>query len=332
MNSKLTVENKVPDIDFVAVGPQRTGTTWPYEILQHHPELYLPDAVKETVFLIGATSAAWTGMRATLRPVGTVSAAGKQRRRISMIFVFPNACTALRRVLFYNKLQNGMAKNNTFDYGSDMKEYYKSDHMANEYHEAFSEQGSWRHRIIADRERKAVKTLLNRVPHGKVLDIPTGTGKLAPVFATSHSSVMACDISENMLRVAESEFTRAGHQAARFQVCDAEQIAETLNETFDVAVCLRLLHRVPSETKRTILHELGAVADHVIAPTAVESSFHKARRWVRRSLLGGDERGHCYETPKVTQDIFTDGFQIIDSKHVLPLVSQERVYLLKPDA
>lgn len=50
MNSKLTVENKVPDIDFVAVGPQRTGTTWLYETLQHHPELYLPDAVKETMF------------------------------------------------------------------------------------------------------------------------------------------------------------------------------------------------------------------------------------------------------------------------------------------
>ena len=38
------------NLDFIAVGPQRTGTTWLYETLQHHPELYLPDAVKETMF------------------------------------------------------------------------------------------------------------------------------------------------------------------------------------------------------------------------------------------------------------------------------------------
>lgn len=225
-----------------------------------------------------------------------------------------------------------MKKNDQFNYKSDMKEYYKSDEVADNYHKAFSNDGAWRHRVIADRERKAVETLLRRVPHNSVLDIPTGTGKLAPVFAASKSSVVACDISENMLRVAESEYDEAGHETTRFRVCDAEHISDVLEETFDVAVCLRLLHRVPSETKRRILHELGAVADFVIASTAVESSFHKARRWVRRGLLGGDEREHCYETPAATREIFTDGFEIIASKQVLPLVSQECVYLLKPDA
>ena len=228
----------------------------------------------------------------------------------------------------YNRV---MDKSKSFDYKSEMKEYYKSDEVAGEYHEAFSDEGSWRHRLIADRERKAVETLLGRVPHDTVLDIPTGTGKLAPVFVALESSVMACDISENMLRVAESEYDRAGHQAAEFRVCDAEQIAKTLDSSFDVAVCLRLLHRVPGETKRAILRELGAVADFVIASTAIESSFHKVRRWIRRGLLGGDERGHCYETPAATRAIFTDGFEVIDSKQVLPLVSQEHVYLLKPD-
>lgn len=37
-------------IDFIAVGPQRTGTTWLYERLQRHTALYLPGAVKETMF------------------------------------------------------------------------------------------------------------------------------------------------------------------------------------------------------------------------------------------------------------------------------------------
>lgn len=38
------------DIHFVCVGPQRTGTTWIYEMLRQHPELCLPEAVKETMF------------------------------------------------------------------------------------------------------------------------------------------------------------------------------------------------------------------------------------------------------------------------------------------
>lgn len=37
-------------LDFVGVGPQRTGTTWLHQLLQRHPELCLPQAVKETMF------------------------------------------------------------------------------------------------------------------------------------------------------------------------------------------------------------------------------------------------------------------------------------------
>ncbi len=223
-----------------------------------------------------------------------------------------------------------MSKKRSFDYVSKMKEHYKSDKIADEYHKAFTDSGSWRHQVIANCERKAVETLLHRVPHDTVLDIPTGTGKLAPVFKGMGSSVVACDISKNMLDIAGYEYERVGHSDVYFQVCDAEDIKPHIGKSFDVAVCLRLLHRVPKETKREILNELGEVADFVIASTAVESVFHKVRRWIRRRLFGGDERGRCYETRDLTKDIFTDGFEIITSKRVLPFISQEHVYLLKP--
>jgi hypothetical protein len=38
------------NLDFVAIGPQRTGTTWLYEMLRQHDDLYVPEAVKETMF------------------------------------------------------------------------------------------------------------------------------------------------------------------------------------------------------------------------------------------------------------------------------------------
>lgn len=224
-----------------------------------------------------------------------------------------------------------MSEDTSFDYISDMKEYYRSDDAAKKYQADFSDRGSWRHRIIANRERSVVRTLLRRVPHGEVLDIPTGTGKLAPVFAESGSDVVACDISESMLQTAKSEYHHLGPSNVQFQICDAEKISETLERGFDIAVCLRLLHRVPSDIKRKILRELGAVAGHVIVSTAVKSQYHKVRRWIRRRLLSGDPRGNCYETPAVTKSIFTDGFDVITWKRVLPLFSQERVYLLRSD-
>ena len=33
-------------LNFVGVGPERTGTTWLHQVLQRHPEICLPKAVK----------------------------------------------------------------------------------------------------------------------------------------------------------------------------------------------------------------------------------------------------------------------------------------------
>lgn len=219
-----------------------------------------------------------------------------------------------------------------FDYTSEMKNHYKDSDVAEEYHKSHKEDGPWRHRLIANRERTTVKSLLKEVPHQSALDIPTGTGKLAPVFAETGTSVLACDVSEAMLERAHREFSDNNVKNVRFQICDAEAITETVEEKFDVAVCLRLLHRVPTEKKRDILSELGEVADHVIASTAIESRYHQIRRRTRRRLTGENEsRGNCYETPETTRRIFSERFEIVARRPVLKLLSQEYVYLLRPN-
>ncbi len=37
-------------LDFVCIGPQRTGTSWLHQVLSYHPDLCLPQDVKETMF------------------------------------------------------------------------------------------------------------------------------------------------------------------------------------------------------------------------------------------------------------------------------------------
>ena len=223
-------------------------------------------------------------------------------------------------------------KEQAFDYAHDTKHFY-SDEVAADYHRALTEIGGlrgFRVRLVADRERALVRRFVLRVPHRTVLDIPAGTGKLAPLFKESGSAVTACDISESMLAIGRSVYKAAGHAQVEFRTCDAEQINSTLGRHFDLAVCLRLLHRVPWEVKERVLAELARVADHVVLSAGVDSPYHRLRRTVRGALLGGDPRALGAEPIAALRRLIGHYFHIVDFARVLPVLSQEVVFLLRP--
>jgi SAM-dependent methyltransferase len=218
------------------------------------------------------------------------------------------------------------------DYERHTREHYQSDEVAQEYHEAFATRKGWkslRPRLVASGERRIVRRFLGKVDHGRVLDIPAGTGKLAPIFKDAGSRVKSCDIAPSMLAIAKQEYERIGYDDVDFQVCDAERIAETVSERFDVAVCLRLLHRVPPAVQASILAGLASVADHVIVSFGVTSSYHNARRIVRRRVLGGDDRPIWFESLGEVLDGVRANFDVVDRASVLPFLSQEVMLLLR---
>ena len=223
-------------------------------------------------------------------------------------------------------------KDSAFDYAKDTKEFY-SDEVADDYHRALTEIGGlrgFRVRLVAGRERALVRRFLLRVPHATALDLPAGTGKLAPLFTEAGSAVTACDISQSMLTICQSVYRSIGHENVEFRICDAEKITGTLGRRFDVAVCLRLLHRVPCEVKERVLAELAAAADHVIVSAGVDSPYHAARRALRGAVLGGDPRALGAAPLDELRALISRHFQILDVARVLPVLSQEVVFLLKP--
>jgi ubiquinone/menaquinone biosynthesis C-methylase UbiE len=220
-----------------------------------------------------------------------------------------------------------------FDYERETKDYYQSTDVASAYHAAYAGGRGWRTlraRSVASRERAVVAQFLQGIPHGRILDLPAGTGKLAPVFAVLGGAVVACDISASMLEIARREYPAAGCTNATFRVCDAEQIARTLGQRFDVAVCLRLLHRVPSDVRDRVLAELAAVADHAIVSMGIETGYHRARRQVRGWLFGVDTDSLCYESLSAVEMQFKTCFDILAQKSILPGLSQEVIFLLRP--
>ena len=222
-----------------------------------------------------------------------------------------------------------------FDYKQRTKGYYQSADVAVAYHAAFAGARGWRtfrSRSVAARERAVVAHLLQRVPHGQILDLPAGTGKLAPVFAAVGGAVVACDISAPMLEIARREYPAAGCANVVFRICDAEQITATLGRRFDVAVCLRLLHRVPSDVRGRILAELAACADHAIVSMGIETAYHRARRQVRTWFFGGGTDALCYDSLGAVRTQLKTHFDILARKSILPGLSQEMIFLLRPSA
>lgn len=221
----------------------------------------------------------------------------------------------------------------SFDYTKDTKQHYKSDEVAQSYHDEFANPkglNGLRFRFIAWRERDAVRKLLALVPHGRVLDVPTGTGKMAPVFAGLGSRVTPCDVSENMLALARRSYAESGTLTDQFHVVDLEVATTILQSTFDAVVCVRLMHRVPDAVKLRMLSEISKLAPYAVVSFGVENGYAKFRRGVRRFLMGGIDAGvETRGSFKKNTALAEIDFDIVKAQPIASVLSSEWMFLLK---
>ena len=219
-----------------------------------------------------------------------------------------------------------------FKYEEETKDHYKHDDVALKYHNAFASDtniASLRFRFVAWRERTTVKNLMRRVQFADILDLPAGTGKLAPTLSSFNRPVMACDISPQMLEIAKSEYEKVTSEV-EFRVCDATSITSTLNRKFSLLVSLRLMHRVPRNVRQAMLREFAECADTSIVSFGIETNFHRWRRKVRAAVLGVPDEALCFDSHKNIRAELAEFFEVIDSKSIAPFLSQEVIFLLRP--
>lgn len=219
-----------------------------------------------------------------------------------------------------------------FNYEQDTLHAYKNRDTARTYLESYEKAKGlrgFRFRLVAEHERAAVRTLLAQVSAQKVLDIPCGTGKLAPVFAEKSYQILAADISPEMLELARKAYGDVGCSQVGFVVADASALPPDFKGAFDLVVCLRLLHRVPLPIAQTILKEFADCARFTIASFGINSLFHRVRRRVRNSLVGGGVSDLCTQPLDRIREVLSQHFHIIAEKRVYPFLSEEVVFLLE---
>jgi ubiquinone/menaquinone biosynthesis C-methylase UbiE len=222
-----------------------------------------------------------------------------------------------------------------FNYERDTRSFYKSDSVAARYHDMFAASGGLKNlpsRLVAGRERRTIETLLASIPHESVLDLPTGTGKLADVFARLGSRVTACDISENMLEIARGEFRKINYDRVDFGLADATDLSRFQNASFDAAVCLRLMHRVPPAVRHTMLAEFARVASYLVVSFGIETLYHGIRQSLRSKVFGGAVDTMCFCSLANARREVEPLFEIQQEVWIAPALSRELIFLLKSRA
>ena len=121
--------------------------------------------------------------------------------------------------------------------------------------------------------RRRSMTLSGWRPGERVLDLCTGTGELALVFAARGAGVVGIDIARGMLR-------RAINKPSSLQPAWVEMDAAHLafaDNSFEVSLLSRALHHMPLAVQRAVLGELRRVTTRRIL--IVEPHTPSDERW-----------------------------------------------------
>jgi len=175
--------------------------------------------------------------------------------------------------------------------------------------------------LIAGEQARVLANFVGRIAGRTILDVGTGTGRAAILFARGGASVTGVDASEPMLAVAR---TRAADQSlkVRFLKGDAHAL-DFGDRAFDVVVSLRVVMHSPRW--RSVVSELCRVADRlVILDYPSKQSLAAVQSWFRRMLaaLGARTEPYAvYSDREIAAALTRGGFRVrsVHRQFVLPI-------------
>ena len=203
------------------------------------------------------------------------------------------------------------------------KEHYQQEDIASGY-DAERFRGvsgllvDWLERRLLDRTMEGVETGC------RVLDLPVGTGRMARHLRSEGHHVVGADISLAMMKRASG---LSGGKTVLVR-SDAESLPFA-DDSFDVAVCFRLLVHLPEEARLNVLQELGRVArERVIV---VYQPHRLALWWLFYGLLLRRQLPRYFVGPsRLPEEFASAGLRPIRSHSLLRGAFMERAYVLAP--
>ncbi len=180
------------------------------------------------------------------------------------------------------------------------------------------------------RERAALGDLLDRagLPRGaRVLDCPSGAGRLADLLASRGLRVVAADQSPEMLAYAARAAAAAG-LPRRLAAVDALALPFRPG-AFDLVLCHRLLHHLATEKeRRALLASLAAASSRWVVVSWFDAvSLQHLRRTVRRPFR--PSLRHAVTRATLVRDAAAAGLRPAAFRAIRPLLSEASFALLE---
>jgi SAM-dependent methyltransferase len=172
-------------------------------------------------------------------------------------------------------------------YERETKTRYQSREYALQYMDAYTRPRrllDWYAVFVAWRERRAVEHALRSVAGDLtlVLDLPAGTGKLAPIHEKFAYRLIAADASADMLGAGLGVW-RNDRQLVGMVQTDVRRTGFR-SGSVDCTVCLRLMHRLPADIADEALRELARITKrYLIVSTRIRSRTISSIRKVPRA-------------------------------------------------
>ena len=181
--------------------------------------------------------------------------------------------------------------------------------------------------LVASMQARALTNMVGRIAERPILDVGTGTGRAALLFARGGARVTGVDASEEMLTIARRRAETEGLQV-RFVRGDAHELDFT-DRAFDVAISLRVLMHTPHW--RRCIAELCRVSERLVIidyPSASSvARFESAWRRIRHGLGGRTEPYQVFSHRQISDAFDRSGFTIrsVHRQFVLPIALHKMV-------
>ncbi len=213
-------------------------------------------------------------------------------------------------------------------YEVETKNAYRNKVKARAYQDQYIKGAKWA-RFTMWRQKGLIKKLLdlcNLGSNDKVLDAPCGTGYIGGILSRNKASIVASDISLEMMELAGNEYY--SNNFLGFVQSDITK-SPFVDEEFRCVIVLALMHRLPEEIRKNVLSEIERVSSKfVIVSYSIESLSQRLKQWV---LLKA-KKSHVPAPASISLEVIHNelsaaGLKIIKMNHIVYFLSAKVVFL-----
>jgi len=218
------------------------------------------------------------------------------------------------------------------NYDKDTKNAYRNELKARQYREQYIKGTKWA-RFTMWRQRALIEKIIKQCNFKKtdrILDIPCGTGFIGRILCNLPASVVASDISTEMMEKAYGEY--GGNNFHGFIQCDITQTSFK-KRSFDCVIILAFMHRLPKEIRHKTWEEAISLSKKFII---VNYSLDSRLQRLKQSLIKKVYPGHIpapsnLPLQEILDEIKSYGLVVRKAFNIMPLLSAKILFLLEKE-